>query len=431
MIAMADIPTPRGMRDLLPNEALFKNELLKKIESVFQRYGFVTIDTPILEATSVLTAKNVIGDESKLIFETKSEGFALKYDQTVSLARYVAMHQNLPMPFKRYIIDKAWRRDEPQKLRYREFTQADVDIVGGRAPVADAEAIATAAKALEEIGFEYTIRLNNRTFVDSVLASMNIKDTLFGPIMKAVDKMDKVGRDGVIQMLQALGLDRDTVDRIDKLINSNGSNEEKLAIVEKTIKDNAALQEIRETLSLLGLYRLKGEVVIDFSLMRGLDYYTGIVVEIMAGDKQYKRSMAGGGRYDKLIGLLGGKPMPAVGISLGIDPILDVLGFSSSPKQTFAAVFVANIKDSNYPYALKTASTLRAAGISVDLNSASRNISNQLAYANSLKFKYAVIVGDGEEKISRVKVRNLVDGEEKTMSIDDAIDLVKKGNNKK
>ena len=128
---MADIPTPRGMRDLMPNEALFRRELLEKIERVFRRYGFLTIDTPVLEATKILTAKDVIGDESKLIFETKSEGFALKYDQTVSLARYVATYQSLPMPFKRYCIDKAWRRDEPQKGRYREFTQADVDIIGG------------------------------------------------------------------------------------------------------------------------------------------------------------------------------------------------------------------------------------------------------------------------------------------------------------
>ena len=422
---MTDIPTPRGMRDLMPNEALFRRELLQKIEEVFRRYGFLTIDTPALESTAVLTAKDVIGDESKLIFETKSEGFALKYDQTVSLARYAATYQSLPMPFKRYYIDKAWRRDEPQKGRYREFTQADVDIVGGRAPVADAEAIATAAKALEAIGFEYTIKLNNRVFVESLLASIGVKAELFNQIMKVIDKLDKTGRDGVIEQLQALGLARDVVDKIDQTVNFNGGNEEKLLLVEKTLKERGALQEIRETLDLLKLYSLKGDVVIDFSLMRGLDYYTGIVVEMAAGDKTFKSSVAGGGRYDKLIGLLGGKQLPAVGISLGIDRILDVMNFSASQKQSFAEVFVANIKDSNYQYALRVATAFRAAGIAVDLNSASRNISNQLAYANALKFKWVVVCGDAEEKLNNVKVRNLIDGAEKSATIGEAITTIK------
>ena len=422
---MTDIPTPRGMRDLMPNEALFRRELLQKIEEVFRRYGFLTIDTPALESTAVLTAKDVIGDESKLIFETKSEGFALKYDQTVSLARYAATYQSLPMPFKRYYIDKAWRRDEPQKGRYREFTQADVDIVGGRAPVADAEAIATAAKALEAIGFEYTIKLNNRVFVESLLASIGVKAELFNQIMKVIDKLDKTGRDGVIEQLQALGLARDVVDKIDQTVNFNGGNEEKLLLVEKTLKERCALQEIRETLDLLKLYSLKGDVVIDFSLMRGLDYYTGIVVEMAAGDKTFKSSVAGGGRYDKLIGLLGGKQLPAVGISLGIDRILDVMNFSASQKQSFAEVFVANIKDSNYQYALRVATAFRAAGIAVDLNSASRNISNQLAYANALKFKWVVVCGDAEEKLNNVKVRNLIDGAEKSATIGEAITTIK------
>ncbi len=422
---MAEIPTPRGMRDLMPNEALFRKELLEKIEGVFRRYGFLTIDTPVLESTKVLTAKDVIGDESKLIFETKSEGFALKYDQTVSLARYVAMYQSLPMPFKRYYIDKAWRRDEPQKGRYREFTQADVDIVGGRAPVADAEAIATAAKALEEIGFEYTIRINNRIFIDSVFASIGMKEELFNPIMKVVDKMDKIGRDGMIEQLQALGLDRDSVDRVDKLVNFSGSNGEKLELVEKTMDDKAALGEVRETLDLLKLYSLRGDVVVDFSIMRGLDYYTGIVVEIAAGDKQFKSSVGGGGRYDRLIGLLGGKQVPAVGISLGIDRILDVMNFSASQKQTFAEVFVANIKDGNYQYALRVATALRAAGIAVDLNAASRNISNQLAYANALKFKWVIVCGDAEEKLNNVKIRNLIDGAEKSATVEEAIVTIK------
>lgn len=423
---MADIPFPRGVRDLLPNEALFRNEVLKKIEEIFQRYGFLTIDTPTFESMKVLNAKGGIGEDVKLIYEMKDEDVALRYDFTVSLARYVAMHQNLPLPFKRYVIGKAWRREEPQRLRYREFTQADVDIVGGRVAACDAEAIAVGAIALGSLGLDYVVQINSRKILDDLFELIGISKDLFLPVLRSVDKLDKIGRDGVIEQLEKLGLSRDIVSKIDALINFEGTNEDKLAYLEKTVKDKVPVAELRETLALLDLYKLRqGSMNINFSLVRGFDYYTGIVFEYKLIDPNVKSSIGGGGRYDTLIGTFSGKNIPAVGSSLGIDRILDVLNFSSSIRQTYATLFIATINDKNYNYALQVANLFRTQGIAVDINMASRNISNQLAYANSLNFKYAIIIGDAEEKKNEVRMRNLVDGNESTVSINDAMQILK------
>ncbi len=423
---MEDIPFPRGVRDLMPNEALFRNEVLKRIEKTFQSFGFLTIDTPVFESTKVLNAKGVIGEEAKLIYEMKYEDIALRYDHTVSLARYMAMHQSLPMPFRRYSIGKVWRREEPQKLRYREFTQADVDIVGGRPSATDAETIAVGAIAIASLGIDYSIKISSRKFMDKMLESFGIPAEQRAGVMRAIDKLDKVGRDGVIESLQKLGLSRDMIAKIDSLIAFEGTNDDKLSYLEKTLNLGPEVKEMRETIELLDMYKLKQSAVsIDFSLVRGIDYYTGIVFEYKVSDPGIKSSVGSGGRYDNLIGTFSGRQLPAVGSSLGIDRLLDVLSFSSSAKHSYANVFIATIGDKNYAYALQLANRIRDQGVAVDVNIASRNISNQLAYANSLKFKYAVIVGDNEERTKSVRIRNLIDGSENTMSIEEMLAILK------
>jgi histidyl-tRNA synthetase len=409
----------------MPNEALYRNEVIRKIAEVFQRFGFLTIDTPAFESVKVLNAKGVIGEDTKLIYEMKYEDIALKYDHTVSLARYMAMHQSLPQPFKRYFIGKAWRREEPQRLRYREFTQADVDIVGGRQTATDAEIIAVGAAALSALGIDFSIHVNSRKFMDDLFKTVGVPQEKIVSAMRAVDKLDKIGKDGVIEQLQKLGLDRDTVSKVDALINFEGTNGDKLDYLEKTILDKASVRDMRDTMGLLELYNLKPEsIVIDFSIIRGLDYYTGIVFEYKSPDEN--STIAAGGRYDKLIGTFSGKDLPAVGVSLGLDRLLDILEFSASPKHTYANVYMATINDGNYQYALQVATILRSHGIAVDLNVASRNISNQLAYANALSFKYAIIIGDAEEKEKNVKIRNLIDGTESSSSVQDALLSLKK-----
>jgi histidyl-tRNA synthetase len=374
----------------------------------------------------VLNAKNVIGEEAKQIYEMKYEDIALRYDHTVSLGRYMAMHQDLPLPFKRYYIGKAWRREEPQRLRYREFTQADVDIVGGRNQAANAEVIAVGSTALASLGIDYTVQINDRRFLDDLFETMGVPREMFFQVMRIVDKLEKIGVDGVTEQLQKLNLQRDTISKVVALITYQGTNEDKLGFLEKTLKRKEPLNELRDTLALLDLYKLKqGAVQIEFSLVRGIDYYTGIVFEYRLADKNEKSAIGSGGRYDNLVGTFGNKQLPAVGSSLGIDRILDLLNFSASTRQSYATVFVATIGEKNYPYALDFANAARAQEIGVDLNVATRNISNQLAYANALRFKYAVIIGDSEEKEKKVRVRNLLDGTEKIVSAGEALIMLK------
>ncbi len=425
---MADIPFPRGVRDLLPNEALFKNEVLKKLEVIFQQFGFISIDTPNFEKMALLKSKGGIGEDTKLIFELKNDDLGLRYDHTMSLARYISMHQEIPLPFKRYYIGKCWRREEPQKGRYWEFTQADVDIVGTRSPASDAEVIATAATFFDIMGIKYRVLLNNRKFMNAFFAKIGIKQELIMPVLRAIDKLEKIGRDGVLEQLRGLGIGNDAVAKVDELVSLGGSNTEKLQHVERYLDDKAPQSEMNELISLLSLYSIKGDVILDFSLARGFDYYTDMVVEfkIVGEGDVAKDSIGGGGRYDNLIGMMGNRPLPAVGCSIGIDRLLAIMGYTKSDRYTYAPVFVAWVKPSNYAYALKIANQLRESGIAIDINVSDRNISNQLSYANSMRFKYAAIIGDGEEKEGKLKLKNLVDGTENLLTPEDAVTIVQR-----
>ncbi|MGI0100788.1 MAG: histidine--tRNA ligase [Candidatus Micrarchaeaceae archaeon] len=421
---MADIPFPRGVRDLLPNEALFRNELIERIESVFRLFGYASIDTPSFESLQVLRAKNAIGSDVKLIYELKDEQLGLRYDNTVSLARYMAMHQELPMPFKRYYTGKIWRREEPQRLRYREVTQADADIVGGDKPKADADVIAVAATILDNIGLDYKICINDRGIMDKVLAKFGVAENLFMDVMRTIDKIDRSSEAEVSKALMDLNLESSVVDQIMAFTAVGGTNDEKLSYIDNLLGDGNATKYIRETLDLLGCYSIRGEIRIDFCIVRGLDYYTGIVFECKSKGET-SASIGGGGRYDDLIGVFSSKKLPAVGVSLGIDRILEILDFSSSIEYTYANVFVANVNDGNYRYALKVANSLRANGIPTEMNMALRNLSNQFSYASAIRTKYAIIIGDEEERLGKLKLRNLVTGKEEIVYTDEAMKIIK------
>jgi histidyl-tRNA synthetase len=419
---MADLPLPRGVRDLMPNEALFRNEMLKKIEKVYQSFGFLTIDTPTFESLEVLKAKNAIGEESKLIYEMKDDKIGLRYDHTISLARYYSMHQDLPLPFKRYFIGKNWRKEEPQKNRYREFVQADVDILGGKPIHTDAEAIAAASKGFEALGVEYEIKINDRRFVDLILEKLGVKGEQLKPVYRAIDKLDKLEVSEVAKQLIGIGLSEKQVDELVGIIDLKGPNEEKLDFIAAYEKDRAVIKEFAELLNVLKMYNLKGTVTVDFSLVRGIDYYTSTAFEFKSTKKGMKRSIGSGGRYDNLIELYSGKKVAAIGASIGVDVVgNEILDYSSAKQYTYAQVMVNYLKDSNFPYALKVANSLREAGINTDINLASRNLGNQLAYANSIGVPYAIIIGDSEEKAKKLKIKNLTTGEEKTANTEEAI----------
>ncbi len=421
---MADLPLPRGVRDLMPNEALFRNEVLRKIEKVFQSFGFLTIDTPSLEDLRILKAKGGIGEDSKHIYEMKDEKIGLRFDNTMSLARYMCMHQHLPLPFKRYYIGKVWRREEPQKLRYREITQADADIVGGEGAHADAEIIAAGSAVFDALGFKCRIEVNDRRITDAVLRKAGVPEGKALDVMRIFDKQEKIGHQKVSQMLSELGLGRQLVETLVEFTTLPGTNEQRLSKAEQMAGDSGVTSELRKTLELLKAYRISGDVVFSTSIMRGLDYYTGIVFEYKDASGRVIQSLGAGGRYDSLIGSLGGKQMPAVGFAMGIDRILDTLKFSESEGYTYARAFVAYVKEGNQKYALAVASALRGAGIPTDVNLSSRNLSNQVSYASSIKAKYLIIVGDSEEKEGKMKLRNLATGEEKTVALEEAIENI-------
>jgi len=410
---MADLQLPRGTRDLMPNEAIFRNEVLKKIEHLLQQFGFTTIDTPSFEQLTLLYAKSGIGEESKLVYELKDDDLGLRYDNTVSLARFVSMHKDIQLPFKRYYIGKVWRHEEPQHLRYREVTQVDADIVGGSETESDSEIIALGGKIMEALGIDYAIKLSDRRMMNSVLTTLGVSEDKALPTLRAIDKLDRKSSQEIAQLISSIGVESNIVDSIMDLVTFKGSNEDKLQYVENLTGGKGVTNGIKRLLDILGAYELKGRVEIDFSIVRGLDYYTGTVFEYKTGET--KESICGGGRYDKLIGLYGGKDIPAIGFAIGVDRLIDILGASSSPMSTYAKVFVAYVSEKNFKYAVKVANEIRKAGINVDLNTSSKNLANQLKYASMLKIPYAVIIGDEEEKLGKVKFRNLISGEEETL----------------
>ena len=423
---MKDLPFPRGVRDLLPNEALFRNQVLKAVEKVFQSFGFLAIDTPTFESLDLLRAKGSIGEDNKLIYELKNENLGLRYDHTVSLARYYVMHKNLPLPFKRYYMGKTFRMDEPQKNRYREFTQADADIIGGDYGYTDAEAIAAVCKAYESVGINYEIHINDRRFIDAMLKAFGVNTDFSTGVYRLIDKLDKRSAEDISNMMLELGLTKEQVDNLMGTVVRNGTNDEKLTYLLELTKSENEINEFRMLLKLLEQYKLRGAVLVDFALVRGIDYYTSTVFEFKSADKDMKVSIGSGGRYDKLIGLYSGSEIGACGASMGIDRVLDLLNAGDSIKYTYAQAIVNYVKPNNYTYALDVANKLRGAGINTDINNSTRNIANQLSYANSLKIKYAIIVGDAEQKEEKVKIKDLISGEESIVSIDEAIQQLKK-----
>ncbi|HVC58038.1 MAG TPA: histidine--tRNA ligase [Candidatus Acidoferrales bacterium] len=426
---MANIPFPRGVRDLMPNEALFRNGAIAKMESVLRVMGFLTIDTPTFESMAVLNAKNAIGEDSKLIYTLDDKDLGLRYDNTISLARYMAMHQELPLPFKRYYTGKVWRRDEPQKLRYREFTQVDADIIGGEKTRADAEVIAAAGLVLEAVGIDdYTVDVNDRSVADMVFEKFGVPKEKIIEVFRAIDKMEKLGEGKVSDIVKGLGLANEVVDQVMGFASRGGTNEQKLDYIKGILGESKESGDLKAVMELLKAYGLKGKINLNFSVMRGIDYYTGIIFECKIAGEDSSVSFGSGGRYDNLIGVYNnGKSIPAVGVAMGVDRILDHMGFSSSPQYTYAKAFVMHVKDVNYAYALQVANKLRASGIPTDINLASRNLANQMAYASSIKVKYALILGDVEQSSQKVKLRNMINGEELTLNIDEAVQIIEKG----
>ena len=422
---MARMPRPpKGFRDFTPDIMLLRKELFRKLEKVFQRYGFDPIDTPALEYWETLAGKYGDEAENRLIwrFTDKWSGreYALRYDLTVPLARFVANHQDIQLPFKRYHIGPVWRHEEPQKGRYREFYQCDADIVGSPYPEADAEVIQLTIDALSELGFNsgYKIRLNDRRLLSGIFEQeLGITDPI--SVYRIIDKLDKIGVDGVRRELQQK-LSHELVDKIIDIISFSGTPAEALENIVSKYGSNTLVKQAAEHLeSIISLVN-DSNIVIDLSLVRGLDYYTGPILEVVL-DKPKIGSVAGGGRYDNLIGIFIGRKMPATGVSIGIERIIDAgleLGIYELSRKTITDIMVIVIDKSAYNYAWQVAKALREAGYNtrIDLSRASDRV--QRRKAQKLGVRVLAFIGRNELSTNTVTLYNSNTGDRITVRLD-------------
>jgi len=403
-----DYSAPKGMRDFLPDEAARRERAMDAIRRTYRKFGFVPMDTPALETAEVLEKK--CGEEIKgQLFRIDGGKLALRFDLTVPLSR-VASSNTFKKPFKRYCIAPVWRREEPQKGRFREFYQADADIIGCPTVRAEAELIACAVSAISNLGFSgATVRLNDRRIITAIASSLlSGKESV---VLRILDKREKIGDAACAEMLVSAGAKEKDAKKLLADLTLAKANSEALAVAEKYSKEGA--ESLKEILSLVKEYG-KCEVKIDLSLVRGLDYYTGAIFEISLGKEM--GSVAGGGRYDNLLSTYG-QGDSAVGISLGFERLMTLMKEGASEKR---GVFVAAVKDEFYPYALQVAAKLRSAGIECQTDLNARSLKKQMDYASD-SCKYIAVVGEREKKEGKVTLRDLSSGKEEMLTVEEAI----------
>src|ERR671913_1987652 len=408
----------RGMRDFLPEDVRRRQHVIAIVEDVYRRYGFEPLETPALENIETLTGK--YGEEgNKLIFKVLRRGehessgetdLALRYDLTVPLARVVAEHRGkLPKFFKRYQIQPVWRADRPARGRFREFYQCDVDAIGSRSAVVETELCAACAEVLKALGFgDFAIRLNHRQLLSGLLDAVGVPEVLHASTLVALDKLDKIGADGVRQELSARGLAADAASGVLAAFGEEAG----LPDLERRVGDRAAarsaLAELAQILEWSTATAAAGHVRLDPSLARGLSYYTGAIMEVAVPD--LAGSLGGGGRYDGLIGMFSGEQIPACGFSLGLERILVVMterGMFPPELATAAAdVMVTLFEGEPLEEGLRLAHELRAAGRRVDVYPEPDKLGKQFKYAATRGFPYVVIMGDDEAARGEVTVKN-------------------------
>ncbi|NYZ77305.1 histidine--tRNA ligase [Candidatus Micrarchaeota archaeon] len=394
--------TPKGMRDFPPEEAMIREEARDRIIAIYRRYGFVPMETPALEYLETLRAKAGEAIDQQ-IFVLSDERLALRFDLTVPLAR-VASSLDVPKPFKRYAIGPVWRKEEPQKGRFREFWQADVDIIGCPGMRAEAELLSVAREVCAEFGFSKPkILLNNRKILDALAKKMDFEDKK-DETLRLLDKVDKVGRDVVeSEVVKLLG---QRGEELLDVVSAGKDNEEKLKTVEKTAKEG--VEELREIISLCDF-----DIGIDLSLVRGLGYYTGPVYEVKLSDEI--GTVMAGGRYDGLLGVYGRQDY-ATGISVGIERLITlILEKRKGRKKTCSRIFVACATPELYKNAVQLAAYFRKNGIETETDLNGRNLRKQFEYVNSLSIPYAVIIGKRELESGKFTLRDMASGKEESL----------------
>lgn len=457
---------PQGTRDFSPAEVRKRQYILGTLRTIFELYGFQPLETPSMENLTTLTGK--YGEEGdRLIFKILNNGLhekneagkaklneewntllskpystpavterALRYDLTIPFARYVVMHQNdLAFPFRRYQMQPVWRADRPQKGRYREFWQCDADVVGSVSLINEAELLCIYQGAFQQLLLPVCIKINSRKLLAALSELCGMPEKMMD-ITIALDKLDKIGWVGVANELKERGIAEDGIWQIEQVINVTGNNEEKLAaytdIMQHSPSGIAGINEISKTLAYyqsLASAEWQGQIMVDISLARGLNYYTGVIVEVVCTHPKVKMgSIGGGGRYDDLTGLFGLKGLSGVGVSFGIDRIYDVIEeLNLFPEQlaTGSVAMLVNFGGDNEQYALQLLRQLRTAGIAAELFPDSVKFDKQMKYANKRGFAYVLLPGDEEREKGLISMKNYATGEQKMVSIDDCIAALK------
>jgi histidyl-tRNA synthetase len=420
--------TAKGVSDTPPEEKIIKNQVLSTLTQVFELYGFAPLETPVIERFDTLAAKSGSGEDSDALKETfklTDQGkrkLGLRFEFTTSLARYVAMNFNIKMPFKRYEFGPVFR-DGPIKLgRYRQFWQCDADTIGTSSMLADAECVAILSTAFNKLDFKFEIKVNNRKILNGIMNQAGIKDQKEALI--SIDKLDKIGKEGVAKELKERGYKEPQIDKLFDLILGKVT----LASLKKKITDEEGKEGLVELTELFSYVKKMGvkEAIFDISLARGQAYYTGTVIEAFLKKSKITSSIAGGGRYDDMIGgyMGGNRIVPAVGISFGIAPIMDALKMQQDLKtKTLARVFVLPINA--LEESLEIVQELRNAGINTDISLGKKGVSKNLQYAAALGIPYVVIFGEKELAQKKVMLRNMESGKETLLSLKDVIKKLK------
>jgi len=452
---MAQKPSiPKGTRDFTPVEMVKRNYIFDTVKSVFQKYGYLPIETPAMENLSTLLGK--YGEEGdKLLFKILNSGDYLKkadpalladkasnkvmsqisekglrYDLTVPFARFVVQHQNeISFPFKRYQVQPVWRADRPQKGRYREFFQCDVDVVGSNALLNEVELIQIVDEVYRLLNINTVLKLNNRKVLSGIAEIIGAADQIID-ITVAIDKLDKIGLDKVNEELATKGLSQEAIDTIQPIIMLSGSNRDKVTKLREVLAASEiglkGVDELEVVLNYLDTLNLDLEVELDLTLARGLNYYTGAIFEVKAKDVEIG-SITGGGRYDDLTGIFGLKDVSGVGISFGADRIYDVMNqlelFPAADSASTRAMFV-NFGGDDELYALRMLSEIRKAGINAELFPDAVKMKKQMNYANKKAIPFVLLAGEEERNANVVTLKNMESGEQSKVSLDELIKVI-------
>ena len=453
---MAQKPSiPKGTRDFSPEEMAKRNYIFDTIKEVFMLHGFRQIETPAMENLSTLMGK--YGEEGdKLLFKILNSGDFLKnvsdeqlterncprltsqlcekglrYDLTVPFARFVVQHRNeLQFPFKRFQIQPVWRADRPQKGRYREFYQCDADVIGTDSLLNEIDLLQIIDEVFRRFGISITIKLNNRKVLSGIAEVIGAPEKIVD-ITVAIDKIDKIGIENVNAELLEKGISQDAVNQLQPLLTLSGTNEEKLESLSKLLASSEigqkGIEELRYVISNTAEVGIDATLELDVSLARGLNYYTGTIIEVKANDVQIG-SITGGGRYDNLTGVFGLEGVSGVGISFGADRIFDVLNqlnlYPAEAQNTTKVIFV-NFGENEAKASLKHIKALRANSISCELYPENAKMKKQMGYANDNKIPYVAIVGETELANNTITVKCMATGEQQQLTIDEMIEKLK------